>query len=169
MNIKEFSQSKQFRTILVILAGLVFLMAAFSLGENVGFHKASFTFQNGNNFYNAFGPRNSGMTPDGEFSDAHGAVGRVVSITLPTLTIEDKDNTEKNVLISSQTIIRQFRDTLQPSDIKVGDYVVAIGEPNAQSQIAATLIRELPPPPSASDAATPATITTASDAATPAQ
>jgi len=157
MNVKEFSQSKQFKTILWIIAGLVFLIGAFSLGENVGFHKASFSFQNGDNFYHTFGPQHSAALQPASFSDAHGAVGKVISVTLPTFTIEDKDNTEKNILISNQTVIRQLRNTLAASDIKVGDYIVAIGEPNAQSQIAATLIRELPSP----DPATPAQTTTA--------
>jgi hypothetical protein len=146
MNLKQFSQSKQFNVIIYCIVGLVVLLGAFSLGENIGFHKASFSFGNGTNFYNTFGPGHSPMTQDG-FADDHGTVGKVVSITLPTITIEDMDSTEKIILVSNQTIIRQFRNTLTASDIKVGDTIVAIGEPNAQSQIAAILIRELPPPP----------------------
>jgi hypothetical protein len=148
MNTKEFTQSHSFKYSLVIVGVLVIFFAAFSLGEHVGFRKAAFSFQNGNNFYRTFGP-DSGhdMTQSMEFSDAHGTVGKVISITLPTITVEDRDNTEKTIVVSDQTVIHQLRNTLTENDLKVGDYIVAIGEPNPQSQIAASLIRILPPPP----------------------
>lgn len=142
----EFTQSQTFKTILVIIAGIVLLLAGFSAGEMVGFHKASFAYQNGNNFYRTFGPVPSHGVP--AFSDDHGVVGKVVSIALPTITVEDKDNTEKTIVITNDTTIRYYRNTLKASDITIGQYVVAIGTPNDQSQITAALIRVLPPPPS---------------------
>jgi hypothetical protein len=144
MDIKEFSQSRKITIGLVALGVFVLLCAAFSVGEHIGYHKAAFTFQNSNNFYRTYGPPGGNMPPGG-FSDDHGTAGKVVSVTLPTITIEDRDNTEKTVLINSQTIIRRFRDTITAQDIAAGDYVVAIGEPNAQSQVVANLIRILPP------------------------
>ena len=146
MNITDFFQSNKFKILLIIIAGVVVLLGGFSIGEHIGFRKASFSFQNGNSFYQTYGPGNQGMTQPKDFSDTHGTVGKVISVTLPTITIEDRDNTEKVVLVSNQTVIRHFQDTLQPSDIKAGDYIVAIGDPNPQSQIAAVLIRELPAP-----------------------
>ncbi len=133
-----------------IIAVIFILLAGISLGEHIGFRKASFAFQNGNNFYQTYGPDHGDLMQPRNFSDANGTVGKVLSVKLPDITVEDHDNTEKVIVVGSQTVIRQFRNTLQPSDIKVGDYIVAIGDPNAQSQIVATLIRELPPPPSAS-------------------
>jgi hypothetical protein len=130
------------KTILAIIAAIVLLLVGFSVGEFVGFHKASFAYQNGNNFYRAFGPISSHGMP--LFPDAHGVVGKVVSVSLPTITVEDRDNTEKVVAISDQTVIRYLRNSLQAQDITVGSSVIAIGEPNAQSQIAASLIRILP-------------------------
>lgn len=156
MKTSDFFRSQALKIILIIIGVVVIFLVTFSMGEHIGFHKASFTFQNGDNFYHTFGPNSASqdMLQSTEFSNTHGVVGKVINITLPTLTIEDRDNTEKTVLINNQTIIRQLRKTLTPSDIKVGDYIVAIGEPNAQSQIAAVLIRELPPPtvPTASGA-----------------
>jgi hypothetical protein len=146
MNTSEFTQSRGFKITLIVIAALVVFLGGLSLGEHVGFHKASFDFQNGNNFYRTFGSGGGpGMQPM-EFSDPNATVGKVVSVTLPTITIEDRDNTEKTIVVDSQTAIRHLRDSLTPQDIIVGDYVVAIGEPNAQSQIAAVLIRILPPP-----------------------
>lgn len=146
MTPKQFLQSHTVTIMLSIIVVLVLVMGAFSVGERVGYHKASFAFQNGNNFYGTFGPNGPAMF-NNDFADAHGSAGKVISITLPTITIEDKDNTEKIISVSDQTVIRKFRDTLTPKDIAVGDFIVAIGEPNAQSQIAATLIRILPPVP----------------------
>lgn len=134
MKTSDFFQSHRYTIALVVIAGLVLLLGAFSAGEHIGFRKASFAMQNSNTFGR-------------DFSDAHGTAGKVLSITLPTVTIEDHDGTEKVVAITDQTVIRHFRDTVQPSDIKVGDFIVSIGDPNAQSQIAAKLIRILPPPP----------------------
>lgn len=134
MKLSEFSQSHRYTIALIAIGGLVLLLGAFSAGEHIGARKASFAFQNGNNFV-----RN--------FSDTHGTAGKVLSVTLPTVTIEDHDGTEKVIAISDQTVIRRSRDTLHPEDIRTGDFIVAIGDPNAQSQIAAKLIRVLPPPP----------------------
>ncbi len=131
MNTKHFFQSHALAVVLSIIVVLVLVMGAFAVGERVGFHKASFDPNNGNHM----------------MTDAHGSAGKVIAITLPTITIEDKDNTEKTVVVSDQTVIRKFRNTLTSQDIAVGDYIVAIGEPNTQSQIAATLIRILPPMP----------------------
>ncbi len=146
----SFKQKLQSHTVTVALAAiavLVLILGAFSLGESIGYHKASFAFQNGNSFYGTFGPHRGPIMFQGNFSDTHGTAGKVINIALPAITIEDKDGTEKTIVTSDQTIVRQFRDTVSVQTIKVGDYIVAIGEPNAQSQIVANLIRLLPPMP----------------------
>ena len=148
MNSKEFLQSHTVTAILVALVFLVLLAGAFSVGESIGYRKASFAFQNGNNFYQTFGPRpDHTMLSLTDLPDAHGSVGKVVSITLPTITIEDNDNTEKIVVVNDQTVIRQLRDTVTAQDIAVGDDVIVIGQPDTQSHIVANLIRILPPAP----------------------
>lgn len=144
MNTKNFFHSITLKFFLGIIALIVLLLGIFSLGEHIGFHKASFAFQNSNNFYRTFGPSPGGPLQPSDFSDDHGAVGKIISITLPTMTIEDKDNTEKIIVLSNQTIIKQFRNTLNASDLAVGDYVIVIGQPNSQSQIVAVLVRVLP-------------------------
>lgn len=146
MNIKQFSQSHKATIGLLAIGAVVLMLASFSLGQYVGFRKASFAFQNGNNFYNTFGPHTGGpmMPPPPDFSDVHGSAGKVISLSLPTITIEDRDGTEKVIVLDDKTIIRRFRDTITPQDIVVGDQIVAIGDPNTQSQIAAKLIRILP-------------------------
>src|SRR5665647_1884792 len=95
MKIKQFLQSHTVAIIIASIGILVFLMGAFSLGERVGYHKAAFAFQNGDNFYRTFGQRSDRMMLPVGFSDAHGSVGKVLSISLPNLIVEDKDGTEK--------------------------------------------------------------------------
>jgi hypothetical protein len=147
----HFTQFIQSHTAAFVLGGialLVLLMGAFSAGEHIGYRKASFAFQNGNNYYQTFGPRTADrMMPPPDFSDAHGSAGKIVSITLPTLTIQDKDGTEKVLIVSDKTAVRKFRETIAVENLAIGDYIVAIGEPDQQSHIATTLIRVLPPSP----------------------
>ena len=81
------------------------------------------------------------------FSDAHGAVGKIIKIDLPTLIITGKDNIEKVILIKDDPKIRRFNEDIKPSDLKVDDFIVVIGTPNNQSQVEAKLIRIMPPPP----------------------
>lgn len=151
MDIKEFSHSRKATIGLIALGVFVLLCAAFSIGEHIGYRKASFAFQNSDNFYRTYGPPGGGhFAPPGNFSEDHGTVGKVVSMSLPTIVIEDRDNTEKTIVTTDQTIVRRFRDTITAKDIAVGDYIVALGEPNAQSQVAANLIRILPPAPAGS-------------------
>ena len=61
------------------------------------------------------------------------------------------ENTEKVVRIESDTVIRKLRDTIQLSDLQVGDMIVAIGSPGDNGEIDAKLIRDLPPPATAGD------------------
>jgi hypothetical protein len=51
------------------------------------------------------------------------------------------------IVIGSDTIIAQMRSQATSTDIKVGDNVVVVGEPNDQGQIIAKLIRLMPPMP----------------------
>ena len=75
---------------------------------------------------------------------AHGTAGVIVSINLPTLLVADQDKTEKVVLLRNETIIRSSRDSLEPENLKPGDYIIVIGTPTPQGYIQANLIRVLP-------------------------
>ena len=79
----------------------------------------------------------------GDFSNAHGITGKILKINLPQIMVDGKDGVEKNIIIGEQTFIRQFRDEVQASDLKIGDTIVVIGAPNANGQIVATLVRVL--------------------------
>lgn len=152
MNYKEFFASKTFRRVLFVLGGLVIASLIFFSGIMVGYHKAAFSYRFGDNYHHVFGEREPGMFPGGfirdEFTAAHGAVGKIVSINLPNIIIEGNDGVEKSVTIANDTLVKRFRDTGTSTDLKVGDNVVVLGAPNATTtQIEAKLIRLLPPLP----------------------
>ena len=143
---KEFFKSKTFRYALALLGTFIALAFAFHLGEIVGYHKASFSYRSGERYFNAYmgGPRQmmGGFGP--QFPAPHGVTGQIVKISLPTIFVADRDNTEKEVIVSTSTVIRRFRDVLSPSDLRKGDIVVILGSPDQNAEIEAGLIRVLP-------------------------
>jgi hypothetical protein len=150
--------------ILKILIILIVASVIFQAGIFVGYHKAGFYRSMGNNYYRPFDDKGrgfgnkGGMMRDANIPGGHGAVGKIVSINLPTIVIASPDNVEKTVSISDETLIRQFRETIGAKDLKVGEYVVVIGDNNKDGDadkqnaengvVKAKLIRLLPPPPS---------------------
>lgn len=147
--LKELMQSKSFRGILIGLGAAIVILLVFEAGALVGYRKAAFSFRFGNNYYRAFGDRGTvlfHMPLRGASMEAHGAAGNIVSVNLPTFVVADRDNVEKEVLIATGTVLRHFNSTIQPTDLKVGDFTVVFGEPNGSSQIEARLVRVLPSP-----------------------
>lgn len=149
-NLKEFSRSKTFQGTLVGLGVAIVALLIFQAGMLVGYRKAAFSYRMGDNYYRAFGdrgPRPFQIPLRGGFSEAYSAIGKVMSINLPTFVVTGPDEVEKVILISESTQIRRFDRTIKASDLKVGDFTVTLGSPNDDSQIEAKLIRILPPPP----------------------
>lgn len=149
--LKEFVASQTFRGIIIGVCIMVLALLIFQAGTFVGYRKAAFSYHFGDNYYRAFGDR--GPRPfqiqmrGGAFIDAHGAVGKIVSINLPLIVVADPENTEKAVLIGEDTVIRKFEETIDASHLAVDDFIVVLGTPNDDAQVEATLIRVLPPPP----------------------
>ena len=153
-NIVNFLKSKKVLAIIIVLFSLALLVGVFGLGIAVGYHKARFSYAWGENYHRNFGGPRGGFFRNfsgRDFIDAHGTFGQIVKIDLSTnlgqvatLVIKGQDNVEKIVLIKDDTSIRRFRDAIKPSDLKADDYVVVIGEPNNEGQIAAKFIRLLP-------------------------
>jgi hypothetical protein len=144
-NVRRFFES---RFLFKVLCGIgIFLIALviFYAGVSFGIHKASFGKSWGENY-----ERNFGFGPDrpilgkDNFPNANGAIGKIIKIELPTVIVEDKDNTEKVILIDDSTKIQKMADTITANDLKVDDFIVVIGNPNTQGQIAAKFIRVMP-------------------------
>jgi hypothetical protein len=133
------------------IGAAIIVLFVFQAGIFVGYKKASFSHRWGDNYHRAFGERrHKGAFYKGDFqkdfSVAHGAVGKIINISLPSITIEDSDNTEKIALISDKTFVRRFRETINPTDLKIDDFAVVIGSPDDQGRIEARLIRIMPSP-----------------------
>jgi hypothetical protein len=141
--------------LIVILAIIVLgaLFGAFRAGISVGYHKADFASRAGEGFYRVFGedgPRFKaigGMPELPFFGDAapggHGAVGRVVTVSLPTFVVASPDNVERVVRISSTTEIRRARAAVAASSIESGERVIVLGVPGDDGHVEALLIRIL--------------------------
>jgi len=150
MDYNKIFQSKVFKVVLILVVILIVLLLGFQLGLMVGFRKASFSYQWGDNYHRNFaGPRNGFVGPFDrrDFMDAHGVIGQIAKIDGSTIIIKAHDNLEKIVLVNDKTTINRFRDNIKLSDLRVDDIVVVIGNPNNSGQIEAQLIRLLPSPP----------------------
>ena len=145
--IKGLYAHKGMRISLYVIGGLFVLSAILQLGIFIGYHKATFA----RDWSDSYG-RNFGMErPDsfrgmmrGGLPMPHGSVGKILTVTLPTFVIEDKDGTEKTIIVSDTTILREGPNTASSSTLHADDFVVILGEPNTEGQIEAKLIRIMP-------------------------
>jgi len=136
--------------ILYVIGAILLALLIFRGGIYVGYHRAGFAYGWGENYYKTFGGQRPNMFPAGpknEPTNANGVAGKIIKISLPTIIVDGADGVEKIILIKSDTAIRYFRDAIKAADLKVGDSVVIIGSPNANSQIEAKLIRVMPEMP----------------------
>lgn len=143
-------QSKVFWGILAGLLVLALMFLSFQMGQMVGFRKAKFSLDWGNNYHRNFGgpPRGFMNEMEGpEFMPGSGTFGQIIKIDGNNLLIRDKDGTERSLLLHEETSIRKFRDDIKSSDLKIDDLVVVIGSPSSSGQIEAKFIRVLPQPP----------------------
>lgn len=132
------------------MMGVGFLLIAgiiFEAGVLVGLHKGGFSGQVGDNYERTFGPRSG--EPGMGLPNPHGAFGKIVTVTLPTFTVENDGMPEEIVRVASDTIVRNGRDTVDASKLTVGSYVIVLGAPSNAGDVDAKLIRIVPPPPDA--------------------
>ncbi|MCX6746179.1 MAG: hypothetical protein NTX00_04165 [Candidatus Parcubacteria bacterium] len=150
MDLNKIFQTKSFRIFILVIGCIIIALLIFRLGIFVGYKKANFTYGWGENYHRNFGGPKGGFFgdfKDGEYLDAHGVSGQIIKIDGSTLIIKGKDNTEKNVQINENTMIRSLNNTIQAVDLKVNDFIVIIGDANNEGQVVAKFIRVLPPPP----------------------
>ncbi len=145
MDIKNFLQLKNHSRVLYVIAGIIVALIIFQAGQFVGFKKASYSNKWGESYRETFGERGRGMMGiGGNYSTSHGAAGKIVMLELPKIIILGQDNVEKVVVIKDNTLIRSFRDEIKPTDLKVDEYIVAIGTPNETGEVEAKLVRVIP-------------------------
>jgi hypothetical protein len=146
---RQLFNTPRFKRITSVIGAIVALLVAFQGGVFVGFHKASMAFRVDERYQHAYGEHfHSGPLgiPDDDFPEAHGAIGKVISISLPTIVVEDK-NAERVVRVATDTVVRKNHDKVDPASITANDFIVVIGAPNDSQEVIAKFIRILPPPP----------------------
>ena len=150
MDTKTFFQSHVFKGILIGLGVLAILFAGFTAGQVVGWRRGDFSDRWAKNYERNFGRSRVGFLggmmgrPGPGFMYGNGVVGPILKIDGNNLTVKDRDNTEKVVVITSQTTIVSPVGTIVKMDLKVSNNIVVIGFPNISGQVEAKFIRVLP-------------------------
>ena len=139
--------SKKYTKVIYVFGSIVVLLSTFSLGVSVGFHRASFTKAWDEHYMENFGMHGEYPGQNHKhFPNAHGAIGKILKIELPTIIVADKDGTEKVIVLTQNTKIQNGITTIASTDLKINDFIITIGSPNTQGQIEAAFIRILPAP-----------------------
>lgn len=161
---QKIMNSKIMTRIMLTIAIIAGIIIVFYIGVQFGYKKAEFIEHMSDGYYRAFGPNNPheggafGYFFDDQTS-THGVAGKIITTSNNKIIIEDNDGTEKTVLVSTSTLIKEGRKTITTDDIKVDDFAISIGDPNDQGQIVAKIIRLVPPPPEATSTDKDATTT----------
>jgi hypothetical protein len=150
---KTFWTTPRDKKISVIVLSIIGTLIIFKMGMFVGYHKALFSYRSDAGFGRGmemngdkYGLPKPGFMNE-EFSTSHGAVGRIVSVSLPSFVVAGPDNSEKTVTVGDRTMIRRMKDTVSASDIRTDDFAVVLGEPNEAGKIDAKFVRLMPLPP----------------------
>ncbi|MDE1875043.1 MAG: hypothetical protein KGI79_00225 [Patescibacteria group bacterium] len=133
------------RKALFIVIAVIAALLVFQAGVFVGYHKALFSYRGDERYFGMIEKPAPGMAID-DFSPSHGAVGKVVSVTLPSFVVESPDNREETVIVDNGTSVRMFRGNASTTDIKPDEFVVVLGEPDQAGDIEARFVRVMPAP-----------------------
>lgn len=147
MNITDITKHVSIKAAIITAIAVGLLLGIFQLGVFVGYRKATFSYNWGDNYHRMFAGPRRGFFEDFQgrgFMDAHGLMGDILKIDGNTIILRDKDATEKVVIVGSGTTIRRGPEMLQISDLRDGEEIVVIGGPNPRGQIDAKLIRIFP-------------------------
>lgn len=147
--IKEYFSSIKTEKILTWVGVVLLIVIFFQLGMFIGFKKASFSYRTGESYFREMnGERNNpmmGMMRE-DFPNIHGAVGKIIKISLGSIIVLDKDQKEKVVTVSTSTLIKRFNEDIKLGDLKVDDFIAVIGSPDDNTSVSAKLIRVMPDP-----------------------
>ncbi len=147
MNIKKFLQSRGFTRILYALGILLIVLVIFQAGMFTGYRRAMFLAQMDSNYRRDLHDPRSLFAPfmhGPDEANSHGAVGEIVSVNLPLVMVKGGSTAEEIVMINPGTTIRRFHDTATTSDLRAGEQVVVVGNPDSDGRIQAQFVRILP-------------------------
>ncbi len=139
-------QSKLFHGIIYGMLIIIFAGLIFQTGVMVGIKIATFGKDFDDHYTENFGPMHM-FDAGSHAQNPNGAIGKIISVNLPTFSVEEPNNIEKSVVITDDTITRLMHAPADTKTLIPGTFVVVIGDPNAQGQIVAKFIRIIPAPP----------------------
>ena len=149
-------KTKNFRLLAGIVGALLVILISFAAGVGVGLRKARYSYQWGQNYERNFESPRPGMMGNGgpggmmgffrgvtggDFRNAHGLSGTIISITGNNLVVKDKGNKENTVAVTNNTIIKDGPNNIKLSDLQQNEQVVIVGNPDNSGVINADLIR----------------------------
>ena len=154
---KEESSEEKKRDILkwgvIALSGFVVILLSVGLGIWIGGERARFSYRWADNYHKNFGGPKEGFFmemrrfPQDNFMSGHGEFGTIIKINGSEIMIKGRDNMEKFILAEKDTVVKNAKNDIKLSDLKIDDFIVIIGSPNDSGQIEAKIIRVLPLPP----------------------
>jgi len=137
------------KIIVVGIAGLVVLCFVFGMGVCVGTRRADFSFKWAEQYHQNFAGPQQGflgnmMDMKNDFINANGVIGEIISVKDNQIVIKGIDNVEKIIVVDERTTIMCQKQNLNLPELKIGDNIVTIGQPNDKGQVKASLIRKIP-------------------------
>lgn len=137
--------SKFLHGMLLGIAVLVVLLAAFEAGMLVGARRVSHFSHWCEQNERMFAPPGPAQFFNVPFSpDGHGVFGNVLSTSGTSMTVEGQDGIEHVVIIVGDTLVRRGQDNLTSTDVHPNDHVGVFGDPDDDGDIEAKLIRIFP-------------------------
>lgn len=146
---EKLKKSRIIEGLIIGIGVIIFLLAVLWTGMEIGERRANFRGQFGRGFESNFTGMHQGMRVKlfgVDPASAHGAVGEIINLELPRVVVSGPDNLEKTVLVNASTTVRRFQENVGPEELKIGDFIVAIGSPNENAEIEAKLVRIMPEP-----------------------
>jgi hypothetical protein len=149
-SLADAARSRLIKVLIIGVLALVVLFGVFGLGLAVGYRKANFSYQWGENYHTVFGGPQGGFIKrvslpgpmmGGDFINSHGTTGFIIKKESNNLVVDGNNAPEKVIVVSDRTIIRRGQQAIRFDDLKVGELTVTIGNPDAQGRIQAELIR----------------------------
>jgi hypothetical protein len=141
-NIKEFIYSQNGRRVLYIIGAFLLSALIFHAGLVIGSHR-NFRGNAGRNwgfkapgFYVQF--------PRGFIQNGHGTVGTIQSVATSSVIIQKRDEAVQMIMITDKTTIRYQSKNASSTALAIGQQIVALGTPNDDGSMIASLIRVVP-------------------------
>jgi hypothetical protein len=140
------------KRIIIGLGIFALVVLIFGAGIFVGGIKARFSYRWAESYHKNFAGPPAGffdnwrmpLPPPGDFIEGHGTFGEIIKINDSDMVVKGQANVEKIIIITKDTVIEKGRETGKKEELKIGDQIIIIGEPNDSGQIEAKFIRVLP-------------------------